>query len=129
MSVRQEYANIGWLHALVANKKSRIASLLGEAFRYGLPALMKPRIFHKFLELLAQVDAEREEENQIIGRIEAIESRHRMNLANHRLEHASPAYEPKPQAGLDEEEQMKHRKGLWRVFDVFLKPAGHNYDN
>lgn len=130
MSLRQEYTNVGGLRAFLTSNKSRIKSIMNEVMGLGVPGLMKPDVFRKFLELLADVATEQEEENRLISQIEEVESLHRLNRSNHYLEQASLAYEPKPAAnGNETEEQERRRFELWRIFDAFLKPSGNNNDN
>ncbi|MFX8285718.1 hypothetical protein ABTL53_19440, partial [Acinetobacter baumannii] len=61
--------------------------------------------------------------------IEEIESMHRANRVSEQLEFANPAYEPKLHVAGEMQENESHRKGLWRVLDLWMKPLTADNSN
>lgn len=123
-------AQRGWLHALLGEKRSRVAEILSEIAAMGMPGFLKPAAFRRFLELLSQLSYEKNREARVIDRIEAMESHHHRLRKMHRLEHANPANEPQPPRHDDdvvdesgEKRSWKHN-GMMRWFRVLLKSEG-----
>jgi hypothetical protein len=120
----------GWFASLLADKRSRIAHLFGEIAGLGAPADMKPSVFKRFLELLAQIAHEEERETDVLLEIEAVELKHRFRREHHQLERANPDFEPGPEGERDAAgetgENKKQRKGLFRFFNFGPKPESND---
>lgn len=121
----------GWLQALIRDKGSRVKDLLNEIAALGVPGLMKPSIFRKFLDLLSQLATERDKEHALLSRVEAMEERHHFFRDHHKLEKADPSFEPKPDFGDDSDDDLNpdfqkqsSRKRLRWLFNLFPKPKG-----
>lgn len=105
---------IGWLSASLSTQTHKIRQLLGRIADLGVAQAMKPAMFSKFLNLMDQVAAAKDEEIRILSSIEAVEQKHRFRRKNGKLAH------PKPNKLLDidpmarskeecEEEEEYHR--------------------
>ena len=125
MTISQAYKTSGWMSSVLLTYQSRISSLLNQIASLGVPGLMKPAIFRKFLGLLSQVATEQAKEFRILSEIEAMEQKHRCCRISKKLEHANPVYEPKPQHWSEDKIRRKQRnnKGLWWFADLLPRSA------
>lgn len=118
MSARLRSGIPGWFASVLADKKTRIAHLFAEIAGLGSPSSMKPRIFRRFLDLLAQIASEEEKEIDFINHIEAVELKHRFRRDHNQLEHADLANLPQPEAGY--ESTAAGRQGMWRALRCWI---------
>jgi hypothetical protein len=113
----------GWFASVLGEKRSRIAHLLGQIAGLGLPGMLKPKKFKKFLELMAQVAEEQDKEHDFIASIEAMEHRHSLRRDANQLERADPAYISQKSLVV---ENVERYQGLWRTARLWLDPEGQD---
>ena len=82
-----ETSRVAWLSARLSTHTHRIMSLLGRLGDIGVMQKLKPALFHKFLNLMGQIAAEKDKEANVISEIEAIERKHRTFRKEGRLHH------------------------------------------
>src|ERR1700744_2537547 len=79
MSAANQSSRLAWLAAALSEQRHKISCLLGRIADLGGIHGMKPKAFTKFLRMLDQVAADKDEEVRIISEIDAIERKHRLN--------------------------------------------------
>lgn len=131
MSANAAASRISWLSASLSTQKHRIMTLLGRVGDLGVMQAMKPLLFHKFLNLMGQIAAAKDEEMHILSAIEAIEQKHRFDRKEGKLKHPKK----KPEGLLaynkegdtkeyDEEYEEYCRK--YRLRDQGIEPVNEN---
>lgn len=77
------------LSAALAGQKNALADLLHRLVGMGPTDGMKGSVFRKFLRTLEQISFEKEKELELIHRIEAVETRHRIQRKHKKLKRAA----------------------------------------
>ncbi|MDX2028919.1 MAG: hypothetical protein SFW62_09850 [Alphaproteobacteria bacterium] len=123
MIMEEHCGRINWLSSLLGEQRDRIVALTRRISGLGVPGAMKPSVFGKFLHLLDQVAIAKDEEINLIGRIEALEAAHRFRRQCKSLKNMVDALEPTgghmPKFE-DEAEDKPSRVGIWFLAFLFL---------
>jgi hypothetical protein len=84
----------------------------------GVPAALKPTLFRKFLDMLDEVTALRDEETGLISQIDAIELRHKLMRKQKKLKRAGPR--AKIAAATFQIKEIQGAKAKGSFFDTLL---------
>lgn len=107
--------------AKLVDKRGRIVDILRSITGLGPAGSLKPSLFSKFLGMLDEVAAVKDEETAYIGRIEALEQKHRFMRKHNKLRRAEMAPKTRELEDTDENRAIAQPRNFWMwVFLLWL---------